>query len=241
VAVVAAVAALTACNYDVTFQDCQVECNGSGDCPDSLTCESGLCRVEGAIGSCGSGSMTGSNFTLTQTANNTVDRNLVFDCTNSDHTTAAQSWFRVFSPKAAGVSGAFHVTMVNLGICFANDITPVTVTVGAYAGGIGSAALDTSEFSLPTMVTAMVPATQITELVAVPIDATIPAGMNTYVEIDAMNLVGTGNEIAIGSTDGAQTEPAYVQEMTCSIDTPTSTTAAGLTNAAFVITMEGSD
>jgi hypothetical protein len=146
----------------------------------------------------------------------------------------------VFSPASSGITSALHVTTVNLGICFANDMTAVTVSVGAYAGGIGSATLDTTKFSDTTMVTAMIPPTQITELEAIPITATIPAGMNAYVEIDAPNLIGTGNEIAIGSTDGAQTEPAYVEAPACSINVPTSTQSAGETTAAYVITMEGS-
>jgi hypothetical protein len=235
----AALAAGTACNYDVAFRDCQVECTGGGDCPDSFSCVAGVCRIGGATGACGSGSGSGSSFTLSQTTNDTIDRNLVFDCTNTDATTAAQSWFRVFSPSAAGVPGAFQVTKVNLGICFANNVTPVTVTVGAYAGGIGGSTLNASQFSAKTSITAMIPATQITELETIPITATIPAGANAFVEIDSPNLVGTGNEIAIGSTDSAQTEPAYVEAPLCGTTVPTSTTAAGLANAAFVITLEG--
>jgi hypothetical protein len=91
------------------------------------------------------------------------------------------------------------------------------------------------------MVSAMVPPTQLTELVPIPITATIAAGMNVYVEIDAPDQLGTGNEIAIGSTDSAQTEPAYFEAPHCNTIVPTSTTQAGFANAAFVITVEGSD
>jgi hypothetical protein len=238
------VAVITACNYNVTFEDCEVGCTGLGDCPDGFSCQNEVCRVSGATGSCGSGSGSGlppGTITLRQTANDTIDSNLVFDCTNTDNTTAAQSWFRVLSPEAAGVSGAFHVSSVNVGIGFADEMTAVNVIVGTYAGGLGSATLGSAEVSNQTMVSAMIPPTQLTELVPVPITATIPAGMNAYVEIDAPDLLGTSNEIAIGSTDSAQTEPAYFEAPHCNIDVPTSTTQAGFANAAFVITVEGSD
>jgi hypothetical protein len=236
------VAGITACNYNVTFEDCELGCTGLGDCPDGFSCQNEVCRVSGATGSCGSGSgQPPGTITLRQTANDMIDSNLVFDCTNSDNTTAAQSWFRVLSPKVAGVSGAFHVSSVNVGICFADAMTAVNVIVGTYAGGLGSATLGSAEVSNETMVSAMIPPTQLTELVPIPITATIPAGMNAYVEIDAPDLLGTANEIAIGSTDSAQTQPAYLEAPHCNTDVPTSTTQAGFPNAAFVITVEGSD
>jgi hypothetical protein len=227
---------IAACNYDVSFSDCQVHCTGSGDCPDSFTCQANLCRAPGETGAC----TAPGTVTLRQTVDDMIDRNLVFACTNSDGTTAAQSWFRVFAPSASGVTGAFHVDAVNVGIGSALAMTTVGVTVGAYAGGIGSATLDPTQVSGTTMVTAMIPPTQLSELVAVPITAVVPAGVNVYVQIDAPDLVGTGNQIDIGSTDSNQTHPAYIQAPRCGTTVPTSTTKAGLATAAFVITVEGS-
>nr|HEX4314280.1 hypothetical protein [Kofleriaceae bacterium] len=228
--------AITGCNYGVTFDDCQVRCTGSGDCPDSFSCQSGMCRAPGETGACSAPGTV----TLRQTTDDTIDRNVVLGCTNSDQTTAAQSWFRVFSPADAGIGGALQVDKVNLGICIAVGMTTVSVTVGVYGGGIGEATLDKSMVSGTTQVTAQVPETQLTELVAIPITATIPTGKNVFVEIDAPDLIGTGGQIDIGSTDSAQTHPAYIEAPRCGTTVPTSTTKAMLSNAAFVITVEGS-
>jgi hypothetical protein len=231
-----AVSGITACNYDVTFVDCQVRCTGSGDCPDSFTCQAGMCRAPGQTGACGAPG----EVTLRQTTDDTIDRNLVFGCTNSDGTTAAQSWFRVFSPSTAGVTGDFHVDKISLGICLAVGSASVDITVGSYPGALGSDTLDPTTVTAKTMVSAMIPATQLTELEGIPITATVPAGNNVFVEIDAPDLVGTGDQIDIGSTDSSQSRPAYIEAPKCGTTSPTSTTKAGLSNAAFVITVEGS-
>ncbi len=230
---------ITACNYDVTFDDCQVRCTGSGDCPDTFTCQSGMCRAPGETGACSSPG----EVTLRQTTDDMIDKNLVFACTNSDNTTAAQSWFRVFSPASAGVCGNFQVDKVNVGINSAIAMVTVTVevSIASYSGEIGSNSLDmTAMLTAPAMVSAMIPATQLTELEGIPITATIAAGKNVFVEIDAPDLIGTGNQIDIGSTDSNETHPAFIEAPRCGTTVPTATPQAGLTNAAFVITVEGS-
>ena len=228
--------AITACGYDVTFDDCQVRCTGSGDCPDTFSCQSGMCRAPGETGACSAPGTV----TLRQTTDDVVDGNIKLGCTNSDGTTAQQSWFRVFAPSENSVSGAFAVDKINVGIALAIEATTVGVTVGTYGGGVGEQMLDKSMISGTTMMTAQIPASQLPQLVAIPITATIAAGKNVYVEIDASDLVGTGNQIDIGSTDSTQTHPGYIEAPRCGTTSPTSTVKAGLSNAAFVITVEGS-
>jgi hypothetical protein len=233
------VAAITACSYDVTFVDCQVTCGPDNACPASFTCLAGMCRAAGETGACGSNIQPGS-VTLTQTSDTTVDHNIVASCTNADGTTAAQSWYRVFSLTAAGVSGDFHSENVDIGIAFAIGSNSVEVTIGSYSGAIGSATLDPADVTGTVQVSAPVPDSGIAETLTVPLINTISAGKAVYVEIDAPDLDGTGDQINIGSTDGTQTHPAYIEAPLCGTTVPTSTTAAGLSNAAFVITVEGS-
>jgi hypothetical protein len=195
-----------------------------------------MCRAPGETGACSSPG----EVTLRQTTDDMIDKNLVFACTNSDNTTAAQSWFRVFSPASAGVGGDFQVDKVNVGINSAIAMVTVSVTVGSYVGGIGSNTLDPTMVTAPAMVSAMIPATQLTELEGIPITATVAAGKNVFVEIDAPDLIGTGNQIDIGSTDSNETHPAFIEAPRCGTTVPTATPQAGLSNAAFVITVEGS-
>ena len=226
----------TACGYDVTFSDCEVRCTGSNDCPDGFSCQANLCRVNGNTGPCAAPGTV----TLRQTGNDTIDPNLVFSCTNADTTTADTSWYRVFSLSDAGISGAFDVDKITLGLAKVVGMVTVQVAVGTYGGSPGANTLDVSKITKIGMASVPIMASGIPELEPIPITATIPGGANLIVEVDVADQNGTGNEIDIGSTDASQTHPAYVRIPLCGTSTPTTTTSASLPNAAFVLTVEGS-
>jgi hypothetical protein len=232
---VASVVPLTACSYDVTFNDCQVRCTGSGDCPDGFTCQANLCRAAGMSGACGAPGTT----TLRQTADDKIDKNLMSACTNADGTTTATSWYRVFSLAENGITGSFAVDKVTVGIATSSGMLTVQAKVGSYGAAPGPT-LDESKISMIGMASAAVPDTQITELVAIPITATVPAG-NLIAEIDAPELNGTGNSIELGSTDAAQTHDPYIKAPRCGENVPTTTGTAMLANARIVLTVEGSE
>jgi hypothetical protein len=84
-------------------------------CPDDFTCVAGQCRIAGQTGAC----VAGDSVTLRQAVDDRVERSLEFGCTNGDGTTADGSWYRVFSLEEAGITGAFEVTNVTVGVCFA--------------------------------------------------------------------------------------------------------------------------
>jgi hypothetical protein len=228
----------TSCSYNVSFNDCEVTCAGSSACPDGLTCIQDVCRLDGNAGACAPpGSMT-----LRETVDDKVDVNLKFACTNTDSTTADGSWYRVFSLADAGVTTVFHVTQVTFGISTAIG-TPsphVQVKLSTYAGGFSDTHLDTTKLTALKMVDVVVPPTQITELVQAPIVADAPGNSLLVAEIITSNLNGTGDQVNIGSTDSSETHPAYLRAPFCGTSAPTTTTAAGLVGAAFVITVTGS-
>jgi hypothetical protein len=231
----AIVIAATGCSYGVSFSDCELSCAGTAPCPDGFTCRDGLCRLGGATGAC----EAPGTVTLRQTADDKIDRNLVFACTNGDGTTAAGSWYRVFSLAEANVTATFHVTEVTLGICFAVGTPKVTAKLGTYSGTFGDTTLDLAKVAPIESADAMVPATQITELVPIPIAVDVPAGSNLVVEITVPDLSGTGQQVNIGSTDASQTHPGYLREPLCGVVQATTTTSAGHPDAAFVLTVTG--
>jgi hypothetical protein len=221
--------------YDVEFADCEVTCEGSGECPDGFSCMAGLCRVQGAGAEC----LAPGEVTLRQTENDMVERNLVFGCTNPDTTTADGSWYRVFSLAQAGITTTFDVTKVTLGICFAVGMPDVTVRVGSYSGGANDATLDLAGIGNPVTATIPVMATQISKTVDIPITTAIPAGSNLIVEVAVPDLEGTGEQVNVGFTASNESKSGYVRSPLCGPATATNTTGAGLPNARLVLTVTG--
>lgn len=234
-AVLAAAVALAGCGYKVDFADCEVTCDGSGECPDGFSCTEGLCRIGGATGAC----IAPGEMTLRQTADDRVERSLVQGCTNPDQTTADGSWYRVFSLSQAGITTPFDVSKVTIGICFAVGTPTIQVRVGSYTGGAADATLDLAKVSGLTTVPVPIAATQISRTVDVPITATVAPDANVLVEIEVPDLDGSGEQVNVGFTAGSESKPGYVRSPLCGPATPTTTTGAGLANARLVMTVTG--
>ena len=223
------------CGYNVDFADCEVTCGPSMECPDGFSCMAGLCRVQGAGAEC----LAPGEMTLRQTTNDMVERSLVFGCTNPDQTTAEGSWYRVFSLAQSGVTTAFDVTKVTLGICFAIGMPDVVVRIGTYGGGAADATLDLARVSMLQMASVPVAETQISKTVDIPITTTIPAGSNVIVEVEVPDLDGTGEQINVGFTASSESKPGYVRSPLCGPNAATTTSGAGLPNAHLVLTVTG--
>jgi hypothetical protein len=225
------------CSYDVSFHDCEFTCNSKSDCPDGFDCLANLCRTNNGMGDC---TMPGS-VTLRQTADDKVDRNLVFACTNGDQTTAATSWYRLFSLADAGVTTSFQVDHATLGVCFTVSQPTVFVKLYTYTGTLGANTLDLSKASQVQSTTVGIPETQITELVDAkfPPGTVIPPGSNVLLEIQVPDLNLTGQQINIGSTDSTESQPGYFLAPLCGTTTPTSTKAANHPDVRFVLTLTG--
>jgi hypothetical protein len=233
--VVTALLLVAGCGYNVDFADCEVTCGPSMECPDGFSCMAGLCRVQGAGAEC----LAPGELTLRQTTNDMVERSLVFGCTNPDTTTAEGSWYRVFSLAQSGVNGAFDVTKVTLGICFAVGTPDVIVRLGTYDGGAADAVLDPSMVNMLQMMTVPVEATQISKTIDIPVTAGIHSGSNVIVEVAVPDLEGTGEQINVGFTASSESKPGYVRSPLCGPAAATTTTGAGLPNAHLVLTVTG--
>jgi len=239
----------TACSYSVSFDDCQVTCAGSDTCPTDLACVAGMCRTNGSTGACGS-DVTG-EVTISQTKDTVIDHSLSFSCANTDSTTSAESWYRVFSLPAAGITGNFHITKVTVGICNAAAGSPtagsgsgsgsdgnpnVTVNVGTYGGGSADATLDLTKITKVQSTTIEIPATDITELQDALISANVPGNANLIVEVANADFKGTSKQVVLGATDNTETESPYLLAPFCGTNAPTQQT----NNAHIVITVTGS-
>jgi hypothetical protein len=207
----------------------------SMDCPDDFTCSAGVCRAPGQTGSC----VAPGAITLRQTDTDKVERNLVFGCTNTDGTTPDSSWYRIFSPQQAGVTGTFHVDHVTLGICFAVGDPMVNVKLGTYSGGLNDAQLDIAKIATIKSTTVTVPATQITELVDAKLAVDVPATSLLLVEMNIGDRMGTGQQVNIGLTASKESHPGYLRSPLCGQATPMSTTSIGHADAHMVITVTG--
>ena len=77
--------------------------------------------------------------TLSQNTGTTIGSANSVTCGNTDGTTAENSWYRVFTPSASGVTGVFHVEHVDFAAQEASGGEQVQVNVGTYAGAVGGA------------------------------------------------------------------------------------------------------
>lgn len=214
-----------------------MSCSDDTGCPDGFACVANTCRSGGATGPCDNGPPGSS--TLSQTGDETIDRNLVFACTNTDSTTAQSSWYRMFDLVASGVTTAFHVTSVSFGICFAENDPHVFVKLWSYGGGFFETMLDDSKLALLAMTDVAVPSTQITEHVTADITADVAPDTLLVVEVGTNTLAGTGQQVSIGSTHGTETRDAYIRTPSCGQAKPVTTTVAGLSRANFIISVTG--
>lgn len=194
-----------------------------------------MCRIIGAGNACQGPGET----TLRQTANDQVDRNLVFGCTNPDQTTAEGSWYRVFSLAEAGITKPFEVSRISLGICFAVGMPNVSVKIGSYSGGATDMMIDLAKVTGVTSLTVPVKATQVSQVIDVPITATVPPTANMVVEIAIPDLNGSGNQVNMGFSAGGEAHPAYLRSPRCGTPTPSTTVSAGLARAHLVLTVTG--
>lgn len=177
--------------------------------------------------------------TLTQTNTQTIKPLGSIACANNTNgTTRANNYYRVFDLAAAGITTTFNVTKVSFQIEHCSPTTTVAVRVGTY-NGTPAGTLNTGSMTIlasnPNVNVQQVienttpPGSTPGGTVDAPITAAIPAGQKLLVEVDAAD----GNNVYsfyMGANDGGETAPAYVMAPTCNINTPTSiSTAAGAT------------
>ncbi|MEO6776369.1 MAG: hypothetical protein ABI467_25730 [Kofleriaceae bacterium] len=182
--------------------------------------------------------------TLDQNSSDTITLNTAIACTHqSDGTTTANSYYRVFDPAT---QTDFHVTSVGFQVensqGAAGNGQIVTVKVGTYNGNVGASSLVLANM----VVVATNASVQLPEQAEVganinaPIAATIPAGQKMYVEIDSPD---NGAKVFMGVNTAAEAAPGYIMAPGttngCNVNVPTSYATTAGTQMSLLITTTG--
>jgi len=165
--------------------------------------------------------------TLTQTASNEiVDRNS-FGCLQSGFT-RQNSYYRVFTLAAFGITQPLRISQVDFGIQQATAgqgaaSQPATVRIGTYTGAPGTM-LDLAEvhpISSTEIQIANIP-TGSAAMMSVPIEAAIAPADSAIVELEIPDGFTQNNVFLVGTSTASETAPGYTLGADCGITPPTS-------------------
>jgi hypothetical protein len=175
---------------------------------------------------------------LVQTDDMTVTQQLSIAC--SDVTgTEENSWYRLFPLADMGVDRAFTVYRVNFGVQTAIGDQRVKVSIGTYAGSIGSVQLDLAKIDMLGMTTIPIPDSSNGQILQANFPAiSVPVGSNLIVEIRSEGLKD-GRFFYLGATQGGETNPGYLRAPTCNTPNPVMTSGLGYSQSHLIIAVSG--
>lgn len=187
------------------------------------------------------GMVSPQEITLTQTGDNTVTVGDSVTCSSSAGGWSVEnSWYRLFSPSAAGVTGVFHVEHVDFAVQEASGTQQVQINVGTYGGTVGGSTASTAQMTKLANAQVSVPATSTGELLSATVAADIPAGASMYVEIFSPTHINTTTYFFVGASASAETSPGYIRAPDCGAGSPTSMKVVGGAGAgALILTVTG--
>ncbi len=151
------------------------------------------------------------------------------------------SYWRAFDLPSFGISGAYTVTDVSIGVEQAtstsasqqvtcNLYTSSQVFPAGYPGSltlIGTATVDVTP--------------QTATILNIPVSGEAPAGSELVVEIFTPDGQTLGNGFFIGSNGLGETGPSYISATDCAITVPTTTSAIGFPQMQIVMNVTGND
>ncbi len=206
----------------------------------------GLASVVSAASLSGSGLSNGTSFgqrgvvgcgttTLTQSTSQSIVAGSISCNATGLHTN--NSYFRAFSLGA--FPNGFDVCALQFGVEQANagdpaTTQPVTVNIYANTGGtfpagtrvlVGTAAVSVADQTLT--------------ILEAPVTAAVPAGAELVAEVFSPSGQTAGHSFFIGSNNGGQSAPGYIQASDCGIAAPTSLATVGFPNMHIVMNVLG--
>jgi len=182
--------------------------------------------------------------TLTQTTSQTLEAATSIAC-GGQSGTAANNFYRVFDLAAAGITGDFHVTQVSFQVEHCHSLiggsgAVVAVRVGTYNAAPGATLANANMTILASNANVQVP--EVIEnftttppttpggTVNAPINATIAAGKQLLVEVDAPD--GTNKfQFYMGANNDGESGFGYILAPSCSLSVPTNISSVGTTPA----------
>ena len=151
---------------------------------------------------------------------------------------ADNSYYRAFDLPTFGITSAFSVCEVQIGIEAAESGggvgQPITLNLyvnsGAPFPGGALIPIGTANFTI---------ADQNQTIVSLPVTGRVPAGSELVVEIFTPNGEAQGNFFFIGSNPDGQTAPSYLRAPDCGVLTPTTTADLGFAGMDIVMNVRG--
>jgi len=135
-------------------------------------------------------------------------------------------YYRTYPLASVGVTSDFIVSSVDIGVeeaASAGGSQPVQVSLHTLDGP-----LQIANLTLLASTSAAVP-DQLESIVAVPIEATVPAGSTLVVEVFTPNGQDSQNRFFIGSNGAGEAFPSFLRAPgDCAIEEPTATNALGV-------------
>ena len=155
--------------------------------------------------------------------------------------TSENSWYRLFALGDYGVVGKLSINRVNFGVQTVIGYDQrVKVSIGTYAGAVGSVELDPTKIDVLGLTTIPVPEGSDGQM----LQANFPAievseGGNLVVEIKTEGFTD-GRFFYLGATSGSETMPGYLRAPACDIPRPLMTSAIGHSQTHLIIAVSGS-
>jgi hypothetical protein len=202
--------------------------------------------------------------TITESTSQAIVNNNSVSCNNGiGHTD--NSYWRAFTLSSFGISGAWDIQSVDIGVELASAGSGMAPSNGkpaisknskskvvAPAGGTQpiTVRLWTSSMPFPTGYPASLTmigqtnttvADQADTIINIPVTGTAPAGSQLVVEIFTPDGEAAGNFFFIGSNTAPETGPSYLSAAACGVTTPTTTSAIGFPSMHIVMNVNGCD
>jgi hypothetical protein len=174
---------------------------------------------------------------LAQTEDNTIAPQLSLACSDGNGT-KDNSWYRIFPLADMGVDKALTVYRVNFGVQTAIGDQRVKVSIGTYAGQLGSVVLDPDKIDWLGLTTIPVPEGSSQMLQANFPAIAIPQSANLIVEIKSEGYAD-GRFFYLGATRSTETIPGYLRAPTCGVASPTMTSGLGYSQTHVIIAVSG--
>ena len=175
---------------------------------------------------------------LTQTTSDLIEADVSIACTDDNGLHAENSYYRVFDLTAAGVTGSFHVTEVEVAVEAASGGNDAVQPVDVRLHTLNGTQLNTG--ALVTLVTqTQIVTNQVGGRLTFEFDNTVPTGSKLVVEVHTPDGSQTGDYFYIGANNDGQTAPGYLRAPECGDDQPTDFAQIGFPDLHILISVTG--
>jgi len=176
--------------------------------------------------------------TITQSTNTTTITALNSISCNAAGLHSNNSYYRVFNLSTFGITSAYNVSKISLGIeiatAGAGGTQPATVRIHTLSG-----ALTLANLTQVGTVATTIADTAVGVVIDIPVTAVVPAGSLMVVEVFTPDGQAAGHSLFVGSNTLGQTGPTYLSAVDCAATEPTDVATLGFPDMHMVLTVTG--